>query len=806
LKNQDKIECYHCGEDCGKHPVIFDEKPFCCHGCKTVYEILKEGDACEYYSIDEHPGIKIDTAGLGNKFAYLDNDEIRQELLDFTDGGISKVKFFVPSIHCSSCIWLLENLHRLHKGIVHSSVNFVKKEVSVTFSETAITLRQVVELLASINYLPQITLSDLDRKQAKKQQRKIYYQLGVAGFCFMNVMLFSFPDYLAGSDAVDDDFIHNFAYFNLILSIPVVFYAGLDYYISAFKGLNKKIINIDVPIALGISVLFLRSAWDILTGTGPGYLDSLTGLVFFLLIGKWYQGKTYQALSFERDYKSYFPVAVTVRDEDGAETTKPLKHLKIGDRIVVRNQELVPADAILLDGNASIDYSFVSGESTPVAKKARDRIFAGGRQIGSAIELIVEKEVVQSYLTELWNQDLHGKEEHSNLNSMVNVVSRYFTIAIILIAVSAGTYWYFTDPALTMQAFTAVLIVACPCALALTIPFAFGNTMRIFGRKGFYLKKTEVLEDLSGIDTVVFDKTGTITCNDEYDIDYDGLHLEDKERSLLKSLVRHSSHPLSQAIYHSLGGYDLMEVEDFREVPAQGIAGVIDGKEVSAGSEEFIRGLGQLSETYSSYVFVAINHEARGFIRIRNKYRPGLTELIGVLKEDYELHLLSGDNAAEKPFLVTVFGDENALHFRQSPKDKLSYIRELKQNSRKILMVGDGLNDAGALKESHVGITIADNVYHFSPACDAILDADRFNLLHGFIHFARTSKKVVFAGFTLSFIYNIIGISFAASGLLTPLISAILMPLSSVSVVAFATLTTSFLAKRSKLLSENNLE
>ncbi len=794
MEKSNKIICYHCGEDCGRNPVIFDDKPFCCHGCKTVYEILRESDACEYYNIATHPGIKIKEAEIGQKYAYLDHEEIRQGLLEFSDGGISKIKLFIPSIHCSSCIWLLENLNRIQDGILHSMVNFVKKEVSITFRDDTLSLRKLVELLVSLNYVPQITLDDLDRKRARKSQRKIYYQLGVAGFCFGNIMLFSFPDYLAGEQPVDQDFIHNFAYFNLVLAIPVVLYAAQDYFVSAFKGLRKRIINIDVPIALGISILFLRSAYDILTGTDQGYMDSLAGLVFFLLIGKWYQGKTYQALSFERDYKSYFPVAVTIIDDQGHESTIPLKNLKPGNRIVVRNQELVPADAILVKGEGHIDYSFVSGESTPVMKQVKDRIFAGGRQVGSAIELIVEKEVVQSYLTELWNQDLHQKTDSLGISTIADRVSRYFTLAIISISLAAGIFWLFRDPSLAMNAFTSVLIVACPCALALTIPFTFGNTMRLFGRAGFYIKKTEILEELSKIDTIVFDKTGTITQNDAFGIFYDETDISENEQTLVRSLVRHSSHPVSQALYRSLAGETMTEIREFTEVPGLGISGRAGSHYLRVGSESFVTGRESEFKTYTTRVFIAIDGKQRGFISIRNQYRPGMEESMRSLINNYELHLLSGDNDAEKLRLLPLFGKEEALHFRQSPKDKLDYIKRLNNSGKKILMVGDGLNDAGALKESHVGITIADNVYHFSPACDGILDSDRFQQLPAFIQFSRTAMRIVIAGFVLSFIYNVVGISFAAAGLLTPLLSAILMPLSSVTVVAFASITTLILA------------
>jgi len=778
---------------------MYDDKPFCCYGCRTVYEILSGSDACEYYNIDQFPGIRIKTQEIGNKYAYLDNEEIKQQLYDFSDGGISKIKLFIPSIHCSSCIWLLENLHKLEKGIVNASVHFVKKEVTITFQDEVISLRKLVELLVSINYVPQITLDDLNDKSKNRANRKIYYKLGVAGFCFGNIMLFSFPEYLSVSNDIEGLIREKFSYLNLIFSLPVMFYAASDYLVSAYKGLKKKIINIDVPIALGIIVLFTRSAYEILSGTGAGYMDSLSGLVFFLLIGKWYQGKTYQALSFERDYKSYFPVAVTVITDDNEETTIPLKSLKVGNRIVVRNQELIPADSILVKGDANIDYSFVSGESAPVSKSLKDHVYAGGRQLGSAIELIVDKEVSQSYLTELWNQDMHSYGQDSRLTSLINVISQYFTITIIVIAISTGITWLVIDADVAMNAFTSVLIVACPCALALTIPFAFGSAMRIFGRKGFYLKKTEVIETLSKISTVVLDKTGTITQNDEFEVSTENILLTSDQLALVKSLVRHSTHPLSAAIYMSISADHFDDVIQFQEIPALGIRGIVRGHKIKIGSEKFVTGSISESKTYTTKVYVSINNKVLGHLTIKNKYRPGLKEVLSDLSKEYDLHLLSGDNDSEKPNLLPLFKDEKYLNFKQSPSDKHNYVEHLKSEGKVVLMIGDGLNDAGALKESDVGITIADNIYHFSPACDAILDANRFDNIAKYIRFTKISMNIVKVSFAISFLYNIVGISFAAMGLLTPIISAILMPLSSVSVVAFVTLATILMARKDSI-------
>jgi len=779
--------CYHCGEDCGAAPVTVDEKLFCCNGCKMVYEILSQSNACNYYSFETHPGIRGTNTEVGSRYAYLDNDEIRNEMLEFSENGISKVKFFIPAIHCSSCIWLLENLQRLNPGVMHSSVNFVKKEVIVTFHDTHISLRQLTELLVSINYIPQLTLDSLQGGAKRKINRGIYYRLGVAGFCFGNIMLFSFPGYLSVNDTVENLLRQNFGFLNILFGIPVAFYSGSVFLVSAYKGLKKRFISIDVPIAIGILVLFFRSVYEIISGTGGGFMDSLAGLVFFLSVGRWYQDKTYQALSFERDYRSYFPVAVTIISDSGDESIIPVKHLKAGMRILVRNQELVPADALLVKGNGSIDYSFVSGESSPVIKKEGERIFAGGRQVGASIELIVEREVAQSRLTELWNQDMTGGEKHTRWDSILDVISRYFTAAILILSAAAGIFWWYYNPSMAFLVVTAILIVACPCALAMTYPFSLGGAMRVFGRNSFYLKRTGVVEALSRIDTIVFDKTGTITQSNGLGAELNSLTASQLQLHWISSMVRHSTHPSSVAIYRQLHGFEALPVTGFRELPAMGIEGEVQGRFLRIGSREFVTGATAANDS-SGRVFISVDEQMLGFVRIKNHYRDGMKEVLSELAKRYELHLLSGDNDAELANLLAFFPSRDHLNFNKSPKDKLEYIRQLRVSGKRVLMIGDGLNDAGALRESDCGISIADDVYHFSPACDAILESGQFRNLPWFLRFSQTAMRIVFISIGLSFLYNMVGLSFAVTGNLSPIVSAILMPMSSVSIVAFVTL------------------
>ncbi len=753
-----------------------------------MYEILSQNGATDYYKLESHPGKKAGSYGWGQKYAFLDNEEIARELTEFSEAGTTKVKFFIPAIHCSACIWLLENLRRINPGVQHSKVNFGKKEVVITFHDREITLRQLVELLVSLNYIPDISLDSLHRDLKRNVNKELYYRLGVAGFCFANIMMFSFPAYLSMDEALEAFLRQNFGFLNILLGIPVAFYSGSPFLVSAWKGLRKRIISIDVPIALGILVLFTRSTCEIATGTGHGFMDSLAGLVFFLLIGRWYQGKTYEALSFERDYRSYFPVAVTVISDNLEEKIIPLRNLKTGMRIMVRNQELVPADSLLAAGAGYIDYSFVTGESAPLAKHPGDRIFAGGRQVGSSIELIIEKEVPQSRLTELWNQDVAGTDKRDRWDPMIDTLGKRFTLVILVISALAGIFWCFRDPSQAITVITSVLIIACPCALALTLPFSFGGVMRLLGRNGFYLKRTAVVEALSGVDTVVLDKTGTITQNDVFDVDLSSLLLSDHDLELLRSLVRHSTHPLSVAVYRAIPPGEIFTVEDFQEIPAMGVQGVIDGHRIRSGSAAFT-GSPQPEQIVNARVFVSVDDQAAGFVQIRNRYRPGMRDVMLVLGKRYELHLLSGDNDSELPILQEYFPSPEHLNFGLSPAEKLQYVRNLKTEGRRVLMIGDGLNDAGALRESDCGISIADDVYHFSPACDAILESAKFHRLPDFLDFSRTGIRIVYLSLAFSLLYNLVGISFAVSGKLTPVIAAILMPLSSVTVVGFITLT-----------------
>lgn len=793
----DETACFHCGETLENGVVVHDGKPFCCAGCKAVYSILRENDLCDYYSIQSAPGVsQKDPSGAG--YAYLDDPGIGQRLLDFSNDRVGVVTLVIPGMHCSSCVWLLEHLHKIDQGIVHSRVNFLKKEINIRFAQPKTTLRRIVELLATLGYAPELNLGTVERTASRNLHRSLYYRVGIAGFCFANIMLLSFPEYLSNRD-VDADLRGLFSLMTVVLSLPVFFYCSSDYFRSALGGLRRGFVNLDVPIALGILILFLRSIFEIVVQTGPGFLDSLSGLVFFLLLGRLFQTKTYDSLNFERDYKAYFPLAVSVKENNGTEISIPVSSLAPGQRIVIRNGEIIPGDSVLIRGNGSIDYSFVTGESHPIDVAVGETVFAGGRQVGSAIELDIIKAISQSRLTQLWNDVPTVRDEEGLLTTLANRVSRYFTAGILLLAGIAGALWLPVDVATGLNAITGILIVACPCALALSTPFTFGTAQRIFGQNKFFLKNPSVVESLSRTHTIVFDKTGTLTRAGVMGAAFVGEDLTPLEKAMVSSLVRNSNHPLSRNIRESLGALPQQEVAHFAELAGEGIEGEVNGVRVCLGSSRFAGGSIARNHPADTRVHLSLDGSPRGYFAIHNRYRDGVEQVAAMLRERFPIIVLSGDGEGEREELLKRFDGQVSLHFHQSPAEKLRFIRSLEDEGRNVLMLGDGLNDAGALRESTVGIAVTEDIASFYPGCDAILDSTQFSRIPEFLRFCRSAVAIVVASFVISLLYNVVGLVFAFQGALSPIVAAILMPLSSITVVIFTTTSVRLLARKRRL-------
>ncbi len=754
-----------------------------------MYLLLDENNLCAYYNLEESPGITAKGKFAKQKFDYLNDENILAQLASFRSESLVNVTFQLPQMHCASCVFLLENLHRIEPGILKSQTNFQRKEIFISYNPQLTSISKVVELLDFVGYEPLISLQTLASKTTnKKVDRMVSLKIGLSGFVFFNIMMLSFPEYFSGGHILERGLRQTFSYLILALSLPTLFWCGSTFFISAYKGIRQRLINIDLPIALAILITFTRSYYEIISGHGSGYLDSGTGIIFFMLIGRWFQDKTYKAISFDRDYKSYFPLGATLF-KNGEHLSVPVNSLQPDDIITVRNEEIIPVDGILLSANANIDYSFITGEKAPVVKHEQDRLYAGGKQLGTSINIRVLHTITKSDFTQLWNNAAFKQSKHTK-ESFVHPWSRNFTLILFSIAIAASVVWWYKNPDNILYVLTSVLIVACPCSLLLSSTFTFGSMVRRLAKFKLYLKNSSVIETFGKVNHIVFDKTGTLTSQKHNESIYEGRELSGEELQLLRQSCSQSAHPLSKLLLQSLPKVAPIDssIHNYIEIPGKGIEATINNRVIKIGSANFVFNSHVITEVTHSEVHLMIDNKYLGCFKFKHQYREGLEALFADLKKSgYTLHLLSGDNTSEQENLSALLGKNVCFNFNQTPEKKLDYIKALQANSQNtVLMIGDGLNDAGALQQSDIGIAITDHTSYFTPSCDAILDGSQLSHLSKIIKYCKSGKQIVASSFVLSILYNIIGEWFAVTASLSPLVAAILMPISSITIVTLS--------------------
>jgi P-type Cu+ transporter len=801
-ENTKTTVCFHCGTECDEKAIIHSDMTFCCDGCKTVYELLNQNKLCSYYHLNEHPGLKINQNLWNNQYAYLDHPDIKKKLLKFTDGNQAHIYLHIPQIHCSSCLWLLENLHRLDSSIVYSRVHFTEKNILIVFEEKRTSLRKVIELLSLIGYSPQLEPSINESGTTELIHKKRLIKIGIAGFCFTNIMMLSLPDYLSDGKLAETELSWLFSFISLTLSLPVLFYCSTEFFINAWNSLKGKFINIDFPIALAILLTFFRSLYEIQSGDGNGYLDSMSGIVFFMLIGRYVQDRSFQSLRYDRDYKSFFPIAVSTF-QNNKFSYKPIEQITTGDLVLIHDQEIIPVDGIITKGKANLDYSFVSGERDIIIKNPGELIFAGAKQTGGLLEIQVSKPVSQSYLTSLWNKDVF-QNENTTQTKRIDRISQYFSLIVLCLAFTSAAFW-FNEGRLDLMwnALTTILIVACPCALLLASSYTNAQILKFLAKNKFYLRHSDVLESISKIHKIVFDKTGTLTKSIPQSLHYKGKELSEDVKLRIYSLASQSTHPLSQALVNYFKFSNPLTVKHFKQVEGKGIEAWIEEHHMKLGSSEYINHPTQNSNTAST-IHVMEDGKYLGCFYITQHYRHHLRNTIHNLQRRFILSVISGDNDNDENYLQNIFTKAEHICFKLSPEQKLRFVKDLQSEQKsKVMMIGDGLNDAGALKQSDVGIAITENKNNFTPACDGILDGSSFHKLPQLFQFIKQGQVIIFIIFIYSLIYNIVGSYFALRGQLEPIIAAILMPLSSLTILFLSYCLSGYYAKKYKINADD---
>jgi Cu+-exporting ATPase len=726
-----------------------------------------------------------------SRFAALDDPAVRAPFLEFDDGQQARALFSIPTLHCASCVRAVESVGRMHPGIVRADADLLRRTVRVTFRSDQAPLSAIAESLAAVGYPPALE-AERTPSRMPPARRLLYLKLGVAGFAFGNIMLFSLPRYLNGGP-LEGGFQRLFDTLNLALSIPVLLFSASGYFQSAWHAARRRRMSLDVPIAIGLVALFGRSVSDIALGRSEGFFDSFTGLVFFLLVGQLFRQKAFDRIAFDRTFRSFFPLSVRVEPLlGGPPSVVPLDRVGPGDHIVVRRQEVIPADARLLDESGAIDYAFLTGEERPVPVSRGETVRAGGRAASGTLRLEVIADVSSSYLAGLWNNPLFAKPKRDWLTDVSARFGAWFTVGAIALAAVGALLWW-PDADRSIEVATAVLIIACPCALTLAAPITLGTAMGMLGRTGLYLKNAAVALNLSRIDTIVFDKTGTLTgAETTLRAEPDGLTPD--EWRLAQRLSTASAHPVSRAVAAAGSAHVAATAEagdrtaappaTAQETAGGGLRGQVDGRDVVIGSSAFVATTLGLPPMDDDRTAVAIDGTLRGWVRVSAESRPGIEHAVRRLAEEHDVRLLSGDHERHGRHWRDLFGPR--MWFRQCPEDKLAMVSALQAEGRHVLMIGDGLNDAGALGAADVGVAVSDDTACVVPACDVVVRGDQLARLPRFLAYARRARQIVVLCFVVSIVYNLIGLSFALAGWLTPLAAAILMPVSSLTVIGLS--------------------
>ena len=777
--------CELCETLCPQTHIEVGNKHFCCHGCAIIFDI--EHDLGTYSN------------QLGKTFGkpqvqyeVLDDVEFNADFLTYQSDRMNKMEVRLNGIHCSACILVLEQLNQINSGIINSRLNFAQNLIQISFDPRIISLRQVAELLEYLGYPPNLNPNKVNPIETKSMM----YKLGIAGFVFGNVMLFSFPEYLGME--IEPTLKPFFRYLSLILSIPVVFYCANHYFNNTIHGLRMKQFSIDLPITLGILSLFIKSAADVLSHQGSGYFDSLCGFIFFLLIGKWYQERTFKSLSFDSNYYSFFPMTVLTVSKDKKERKK-VHDLEVNDQLYIRNNEIIPADIELLSETILIDNSFITGESEPQRRNHGDILYAGGRVVGDSLKGLVLRQASQSYLSQIWAAE-HDNSGPSNLDRITRTFSKYFTLSIIAIAVLTFIYWQNTNSALAYEACTSVLIVACPCVIALALPFIFGSSIRLLSSIGCYVRSKDVLTDMQKVNYFFFDKTGTLTLPSIKSVAYHGISLSQEENRIIYSIASKSSHPLSRNIVDFLGQQQEVPVLQFKEIPGVGLEASSKNEHWKIGKQEKIASKENM-EKFDAHtqVHISRNDDHLGYFSMRSLSRDNIQPLLHELQSKYALTLVSGDNDRDSIFIKNLGLPQSNQHYNLLPEQKQQLIKQSQQGDQVVCMVGDGINDSLALEQSNVGIVVTDHLNNFNPSCDVILWGNHIQYLDDIFDYIRNLKWVIILAYSFSILYNIIGLFFAVQGKLSPIVSAILMPISSISVVLISLICTRLLFRKQGL-------
>jgi Cu2+-exporting ATPase len=780
--------CYHCGTpnpNTQYHAVVLNElRYFCCPGCQAVAEAIVSSGLENYYSFRSEMAEKVadNSSDILQSLQLFDEDNITEEFVHHSGEG-KEVQLSIAGINCAACGWLLEKQLSKLEGIKKVGANVTSKRLIIQWDEKQLKLSQILRKIQQIGYIAKPFQEEQHEALQQQENKTLLKRLGLSGLMTMQVMMLNlgvFFDVFGQIDAATKEY---FNWISLILSTPVALYSAMGFYLSAWRALKARTVNMDVPISFALISIYVSGLYATSTANGQTYFESLCMFVFLLLISRFLeQNARFKAAQISANLLSHMPTTATLVSDEGHQTVLA-KQLKIGQRVLVKVGDVVPIDGLVLEGVGQVNESMLTGEFQLISKHVDDPVYAGTiNQVGTMV-IVVQNELkdsVASQINQLQNRALLAKPKVANF---ADRTAHHFVLFVLIIAALTYLAWLFIQPENAFWVMISVLIATCPCALGLATPVSLTCTVGYLNKRGVLIKRADVLEQLTTIDWVGLDKTGTLTEGQfvmKKLVNFSEL-TDDRILSLAASLEQFSSHPIA-AVFKQYT--DILKVEQAQEHIAKGISGTINDVNYSIGSARLLPNPTDPSLAQFN-VFLLQEQQLLAAFILSDAIRPESAAVITQLAP-FHVSLLSGDNSHTVELVANELNIDD-WHAHLDPQQKLDFIKEAQALGHQILMIGDGINDAPVLAQADVSITLGIGTDLAKSSSDIILLENSLQKIPLIIKQAIRTQRNIKQNIAWATAYNLLVLPLAISGSLSPLIAVIGMSVSSLIVVANAT-------------------
>lgn len=770
--------CFHCGEPLPPHPATatIDAEPreFCCDGCAGAAQWIRDADLGDYYELRSAPAGQVGVEPVD--FSAWDRDDLLHEHVHAVEGG-REITVLTDGMRCAACAWLIDRALRREPGVLDISANAVTGRIRIAWDPSRVVLSALLQRIAALGYRPYLSGGEM-REQARRAERNRWLlRLGLAGIGAMQAMMFAEALYLDFNNTMPIATRDFFRWVTLLVSSPVVFWAGWPFIAGMLRELRGRRLGMDTLVASATLLAYGASVVETIRGGAHVWYDAAVMFVFFLLAARMLEQRARNIASAQVDALARARPVIAMRElPDGGREAVPVAALRVGDIVRVAAGDALPADGLLLDDEASFEEALLTGESTPVRKQAGAQVYAGTVCREHPARVHVRGVGADTRLSQLARLVEHAQEHRPPLARLADRIAGWFVLALLLAALLVWLGWRIHDPSRALEVTLALLVISCPCALSMSIPAALAVAHGALARMGVLALRPDALETLANVTDVVFDKTGTLSDGRPRRATVEAIGGFDLQAALriAAALERDSGHPLAHAFADVEGVPGASEV---RAVPGTGIEGVVDGVAWRLGQAGFACGGEDDGNLW-------LGDGQRGVARfgVHESARAEAADAIAELRAlGLRVHLSSGDSMEA----VARFGKLLAIddvHARQTPEQKLAFVRTLQAQGRRVAMVGDGLNDAPVLAGADVSLAVADGAALAQRAADLVATHPSLMRVPESVALARRTRKIIRQNLAWALGYNVLALPLAAAGLVTPWLAALGMAASSLTV------------------------